>query len=40
VVYPTQITKISAGAVGDLYEGASRAGHFAGVLTVVKDYLI
>ena len=36
VVYPTQITKISAGAVGDLYEGSSRAGHFAGVLTVVK----
>ncbi len=35
-VYPGEITKIDAGAIGDLYEGASRAGHFSGVLTVVK----
>jgi pantoate--beta-alanine ligase len=35
-VYPGEITKIEAGAIGDLYEGASRAGHFTGMLTVVK----
>jgi pantoate--beta-alanine ligase len=35
-VYPGEITKIEAGAIGDLYEGASRAGHFSGMLTVVK----
>ena len=35
-IYPTQPVQISAGAVGDLYEGASRPGHFAGVLTVVN----
>ncbi len=35
-IYPGEITKIDAGAIGDLYEGASRAGHFSGVLTVVK----
>jgi pantoate--beta-alanine ligase len=37
-VYPTQIQTIPAGSVGDLYEGSSRAGHFAGVLTVVKRF--
>ena len=36
VVYPAEIKKIAAGAVADLYEGAARTGHFAGVLTVVK----
>jgi pantoate--beta-alanine ligase len=36
VIYPAEIKKISAGAVADLYEGAARTGHFAGVLTVVK----
>ncbi|NBU93548.1 MAG: pantoate--beta-alanine ligase [Actinobacteria bacterium] len=35
-VYPGEISKIEAGAIGDLYEGASRAGHFSGMLTVVK----
>lgn len=35
-IYPSQPTQISAGPVGDLYEGASRPGHFAGVLTVVN----
>jgi len=35
-VYPGEITAINAGPIGNLYEGASRAGHFSGVLTVVK----
>ena len=35
-IYPNQPVQISAGVVGDLYEGASRPGHFAGVLTVVN----
>jgi pantoate--beta-alanine ligase len=35
-IYPGEIEKISAGVIGDLYEGASRPNHFAGVLTVVK----
>ena len=35
-IYPSEIEKISAGEIGDLYEGASRPGHFTGVLTVVK----
>ena len=35
-VYPGEISRIDAGAIGDLYEGASRVGHFSGVLTVVK----
>ena len=35
-VYPGEIRKIDAGAIGNLYEGQSRAGHFSGVLTVVK----
>ena len=35
-IYPGEIERISAGEIGDLYEGASRPKHFAGVLTVVK----
>jgi len=35
-IYPSNPKQISAGPVGDLYEGASRPGHFAGVLTVVN----
>ena len=35
-IYPSEPVQISAGAVGDLYEGVSRPGHFAGVLTVVN----
>ena len=35
-IYPGEINRIEAGEIGDLYEGASRDGHFSGVLTVVK----
>lgn len=35
-IYPSEPVQISAGAVGDLYEGASRPEHFAGVLTVIN----
>ena len=36
VIYPGDIEKISAGPIGNLYEGQARPGHFSGVLTVVK----
>ena len=40
VVYPTTpLVRVSAGALGDRYEGASRPGHFDGVLTVVLKLL-
>ena len=35
-IYPGEIQKISAGALGDIYEGVKRPGHFDGVLTVVN----
>lgn len=35
-VYKGEINKISAGDLGQKYEGHSRPGHFDGVLTVVK----
>ncbi len=35
-IYPSKITKISAGELGNVYEGANRSGHFDGVATVVS----
>ena len=35
-IYPNEPVQIAAGPIGELYEGASRPGHFAGVLTVVN----
>jgi len=35
-IYPGKIEKISAGKIGNIFEGASRPEHFTGVLTVVK----
>ena len=35
-IYPGSIEQLDAGNVGALYEGATRKGHFAGMLTVVK----
>ena len=35
-IYPEGFRKLAAGAIGDIYEGKSRAGHFDGVLTVVS----
>ena len=35
-IYPGNIELIQPGPVGDLYEGAFRPGHFAGMLTVVR----
>jgi len=35
-IYPGEVQKISSGALGDIYEGVNRPGHFDGVLTVVN----
>ena len=35
-IYPGEIQKESVGALGELFEGKHRPGHFDGVLTVIK----
>ena len=35
-IYPEGFTTLKAGPIADLYEGASRPGHFDGVVTVVR----
>jgi len=35
-LYPEGFAKVSAGSLGNIYEGASRPGHFDGVVTVVS----
>ena len=35
-IYPEGFSKLTAGPVATLYEGASRPGHFDGVVTVVR----
>ena len=37
-IYPTGFTTLAAGPIGDIYEGASRPGHFDGVVTVVRRF--
>ena len=35
-IYPSEVKKLSAGELGNVYEGANRPGHFDGVVTVVS----
>jgi pantoate--beta-alanine ligase len=35
-IYPEGFTRLTAGSISKLYEGASRPGHFDGVVTVVR----
>ncbi len=35
-IYPGSVERMSSGTLGGQFEGASRAGHFDGMLTVVK----
>ena len=35
-IYPEGFTRLTAGPISHLYEGASRPGHFDGVVTVVR----
>ena len=37
-IYPKDIVKISAGKVGEIYEGRNRSGHFEGVLAVISRF--
>ena len=37
-LYPEGFEKLSAGPLGDIYEGASRPGHFDGVVTIVSRF--
>ena len=34
-IYPREVKKISAGELGNIYEGANRSGHFDGVALIV-----
>ena len=34
-IYPEGFSRLTAGSLGDIYEGANRTGHFDGVVTVV-----
>ena len=34
-IFPQGVTKLHASSIGNLYEGASRPGHFDGVVTVI-----
>ena len=35
-IYSSEVKKIGAGELGNIYEGANRSGHFDGVVTVVS----
>ena len=35
-IYPEKVNEVTAGELGEIYEGKSRPNHFNGVLTVVK----
>ena len=37
-IYPDNIVEISAGSVGEIFEGRNRSGHFDGVLTVISRF--
>lgn len=37
-IYPKNFVRLVAGPIGGIYEGAARAGHFDGVITVVARF--